>query len=61
MDFITSITDWVKARFAERSTWDGTVIAGVSLAVLLASPFLKYIAMAGLAYGVYRMVQKELG
>ena len=60
MDFITKITDWVKARLAERSTWDGGVIAGVSLAVLLASAFLKYIAMAGVAYGAFRMLQKEV-
>ena len=59
MEFLTTITDWVKARFAERSTWDGGVIVAVSVAAFLASPLIKYIAVAGALYGAWRMYEAD--
>jgi hypothetical protein len=54
------IQDWVVERLKERSSWDGFVIIGICLAVLLAAPFIKIIAYAGIAYGVFTVIKKEL-
>jgi hypothetical protein len=51
--------EWVKARWAERSTWDGTILVGMGVMVLIASPFLKYAAMAAIGYGAFRIWQEE--
>lgn len=59
MEFITKAADWIKERFSERSTWDGGVIVAVSILALIASPLLKYVAWAGLAYGAFRIYQQE--
>jgi hypothetical protein len=50
---------WFKDRWSEASTWDGVTILVVSGAVLLASPFVKYFAIAGAAFGAWRIFQKE--
>lgn len=54
-----AITTWIKDRFNELSTLDGTVILGVSVAAFVASPFIKYIAVAGAVYGAWRIVQAD--
>ena len=56
---ITDIISWVKARLAERTSWDGGVIIGVSLCALIASPFIKWIAFAGLGYGVFTFIKQD--
>ena len=47
------IKEWITARVAERTSWDGVSIIAISVAVLVASPLVKWIAWAGLAYGAY--------
>ena len=54
-----AVTTWFKGRLTEVSTLDGTVILTVSVAAFLASPFIKYIAVAGAVYGVYKVVMSE--
>lgn len=54
------VKEWVITRLKERSSWDGFVIIGICLAVLLAAPFIKMIAYAGIAYGAYTVIKKEL-
>ena len=56
---ITDIISWVKARLAERTSWDGGVIIGVSLCALIASPFIKWIALAGIGYGVFTFIKQS--
>ena len=50
---------WFLDRFKEASTWDGVTILIVSGAVLVASPFVGYIAVAGAVYGLWRMFKAE--
>jgi hypothetical protein len=50
---------WLKDRFAERSTWDGSIIIAVSVGALIAAPFIKYIALFGLGYGAWRIYDKD--
>lgn len=59
MNFVTVVMDWAKARWAERSTWDGAALVGISVLALIASPIIKYAAWAGIAYGAYRIYQDE--
>ena len=59
MEFFNTVKEWFQARATEVTTWDGISILILSGAVLLASPFVKYIAMAGIVYGGYRVLQKE--
>jgi len=51
--------DWLKARIKERTSWDGATIIAVSLIALLATPILKYAAIAGLAYGIWTFWKSE--
>ena len=55
---ITDMISWVKVRLTERTSWDGGVIIGVSLCALIASPFIKWIAFAGLGYGVFTLIKQ---
>ena len=56
---ITDIISWVKARLAERTSWDGGVIIGLSICALIASPFIKWIALAGIGYGVFTFIKQS--
>ena len=51
--------DWMKARLAERTSWDGATIVGMSLMVLLAAPILKLLAWPALVYGLWTLYKAE--
>jgi|TARA_R110000822_G_scaffold110175_3_gene240198 hypothetical protein len=53
------ITDWVKDRLPERTTWDGATLIAVCGGVILFGGIAKLLAWAGLAWGIYTMVRKE--
>jgi len=59
MDKLKAMVDWAKARWDERSTWDGTMLVALGVLVLIAAPFVKYAAMAAIAYGAYRIWEEE--
>ena len=52
--------NWIKNRLAERTSWDGAIIIGVSLCVLLAAPIIEWLAWPALLYGVYTLVKEEI-
>ena len=41
MTYINLLVAWVKARLAERSSWDGAMLIAVGVLILIASPFAK--------------------
>ena len=51
--------DFVKARWAERTTWDGTVLIGVGLVALLFSPLIKGVAWGAIIYGAWTLIKGE--
>lgn len=51
--------EWVKARFKERTSWDGGVIIAVCGSIILFGGIVKLLAWAGLAYGIWAIVSKE--
>lgn len=56
---LLKIKEWITARIAERTSWDGVSIIALSVAVLVASPLVKWIAWAGLVYGIYTLVKEQ--
>ena len=50
---------YIKDRLNERTTWDGGVVIGMSVLILIASPIIKWVAYAGLAYGAWALITKE--
>lgn len=51
--------DFIKARLAERTSWDGATIVGMSLLVLLAAPVVKLLAWPALVYGLWTIYKEE--
>lgn len=54
-----SMVNWIKARLAERTSWDGLTIVIVSALVIVASPFVKLLAWPALVWGLYTLYKKE--
>ena len=59
MNYLKLAKSWVTARLAERTSWDGGVIIGISLLVMVASPMIKFAAWGGLAYGAWTLYKEE--
>jgi hypothetical protein len=59
MLYFTLAWEWVKARIAERSTWDGTVIIGLGVTALVLQAILPYVAYAAIAYGAWTLLKSE--
>ena len=60
MDMLNIAKEWILARWAERTSWDGAVIIGVSVCVLVAAPIIEWLARPTLLYGIYTLVKSEL-
>jgi len=58
-NMIDSIISWVKARLAERTSWDGIVLVAVGLVVLLLGPYAKIAAIAAIIWGAFTILKKE--
>jgi hypothetical protein len=56
---ITKIKEWILARVAERTSWDGVSVIAISVAILVASPIAKWLAYAGIVYGIYTFVKEQ--
>ena len=53
------IRQWIKSRVDERTSWNGAVLIGVGLVILIAGPFAKLAAYAAIAYGAWTIWKKE--
>ena len=60
MDILNVAKGWVLERWAERTSWDGGVIVGVSLSYLLLGGLIDWVAWLALAYGIYTFVKAEV-
>jgi hypothetical protein len=54
-----NIVNYIKGRLAERTSWDGGVVIAISVLALIASPIIKWVAWAGLAYGIWTIIKKD--
>ena len=49
----------IKDRLKERTSWDGIVLIGGSLLIIVAAPIVKLLAWPALAYGIWTLVKSE--
>ena len=54
-----NMIDFVKARLAERTSWDGATIVGVSILVLVGAPVVELLAWPALVYGLWTLYSEE--
>ena len=59
MEMLKVIEEWILARLAERTSWDGASIIALSVCILVASPLVGWLAWAGLVYGVYTLIKEQ--
>ena len=53
------IKRWINNRIEERTTWDGLMLIGIGLVVLIAGPFAKLAAYGAIAYGAWTLWKSE--
>ena len=51
--------NWIKARLAERTSWDGATIIAISVMVIVAAPIIKFLAWPALIYGAWTLYKGE--
>tara|TARA_X000000950_G_scaffold194922_1_gene234869 strand:- start:2393 stop:2578 length:186 start_codon:yes stop_codon:yes gene_type:complete len=60
MNMLSSVKDWILARWSERTSWDGAVIVAVSLSIIIFNGLIWWAAWLALAYGIYTLVKEEV-
>ncbi len=59
MNKVMAVKDWVMARLAERTSWDGATIIGGSVLILMGAPIIKMLAWPALAYGIFTLIKEQ--
>ena len=59
MDFLNIGKSWIMARWSERTSWDGGVIIGLSLAWIIFGGMIDWVAWIVLAYGIFTFWKEE--
>jgi hypothetical protein len=50
---------WVTNRIEERTTWDGAMLVGIGVLILIAKPIASLIAYAVIIYGAWTLITEE--
>ena len=56
---IQMINKFITSRLEERTTWDGAMLIGLGLIVLIAGPFAKLAAYIAIGYGAWTIYKSE--
>ena len=56
---IMAVKDWIMARLAERTSWDGAVCIGLGVMILFMAPLAKIAAGLAIAWGVWTIWKSE--
>ena len=56
---IKMLKKWINSRIEERTSWDGAMLIGVGLVILIAGPFAKLAAYIAIAYGAWTIYKSE--
>ena len=56
---IKMVKKWINSRIEERTSWDGAMLIGVGLVILIAGPFAKLAAYIAIAYGAWTIYKSE--
>lgn len=59
MDAIKNGMAWVKARVSERTSWDGAMLLGGSLFLLMVGPLAEWMLWGAAAWGAYTIWKAE--
>ena len=53
------MTNWIKNRLVERTTWDGGILIALGIMVLFLAPLAKIAAGAAILYGAWTIWKSE--
>ena len=56
---IKMLKKFITSRLEERTTWDGAMLIGVGLIILIAGPFASMAAYIAIAYGAWTIYKSE--
>lgn len=56
---LTKVMDWAKARWAERTSWDGAALIAVGVLALVAHPLVHVAAWAAIVWGAWTLWKAE--
>lgn len=59
MDSVQAIWEWIKARFTERTPWDGVLLIVMGLMILVGGPIMKVLAVGAIGWGCYTIFMKR--
>ena len=59
MHYLNLAKDWIMARWAERTSWDGGMLIALGVIVLIAGPFAKIAAYGAIGYGIWTIWKSE--
>jgi hypothetical protein len=59
MNKLDFIKGWINARLNERTTWDGYVLIGIGVGIMLAKPILPFLAWGSIGFGLYTALMPE--
>jgi hypothetical protein len=51
--------DWLKERWAERTSWNGGALIAVGVVALFFKPLVSMVAWAAIIYGAWQVWKKE--
>tara|TARA_B100000902_G_scaffold398633_1_gene466142 strand:+ start:869 stop:1042 length:174 start_codon:yes stop_codon:yes gene_type:complete len=51
--------DWIKTRLDERTSWDGAMLIGIGVIILIAGPLAKLAAWVAIGYGAWTLWKRE--
>jgi len=57
---VSFLKGWVKARLAERTSWDGAALIGAGVCFLLFKGIATFVAWAAIVYGVWTLWKEEI-
>ena len=53
------MTNWIKGRLVERTSWDGAALIAIGVIVLVLGPLAHYSAWAALVWGAWTLWKSE--
>lgn len=52
---LENIVEWVKAKVAERTSWDGALLIAAGVLALMSHPMLDVLAWVAIGWGAYTL------
>ena len=59
LELLDTVTSWVKAQWAQRTSWDGTVLIVVGVMGLVAHPLVNMASWVAIGWGAWTLWKQE--